>query len=173
MNKLGYTLIELVVVMGIVIVLLVTTTSLFYTMLIAGGKTGTSEAVKQAGQNALNQLTYLIFNSRKLVENNEAQICVADMVSLGIQNQDLQTTILAAEDDDGHIRIASNAGQFLTPQNMTVSQGPTFTCITPASGSAPTIQISFTLQKGVVGIDRPRDIVSIPFSTQITLRNSL
>lgn len=167
----GYTLIELIVVIGIVVLLLITATGLFYTTLIGGGKTASVEAVKQAGQYALNQMSYLIYNSRKLVENNEALTCAAGMVSIGIQNQDLQTTIFSAESVSGNVRLASNSGNFLTPDNMTISAGPTFNCTQVGTGAPPTIEISFTLQKGIVGVDQSRDIVSIPFSTQVTLRN--
>lgn len=167
----GYTLVELVVVIGIVVVLLITAVSLFYTTLIGGNKTNSAEAVKQAGQYALSQMSYLIYNSRKLIPNNQAVTCQAAMTSIGIQNQDLRTTIIQAQTVAGKIRIASNSGVYLTPGNMTVSTGPTFDCSLPTNGSAPVIQVSFTLQKGVVGVDNARDIISIPFTTQVTLRN--
>lgn len=167
----GYTLVELVVVIAIVVVLLITATSLFYTTLIGGSKTNSAEAVKQAGQYALNQMSYLVYNSRKLVTNNQSQTCASSMVSLGIENQDLATTILSSQTASGMTRLASNSGVFLTPGNMTVSSGPTFDCTIPSNGSAPTVTISFTLQKGVIGVDKARDIVSIPFTTKVTLRN--
>lgn len=170
-NQSGYTMVELIVVVGIVIVILVAAVNLFYTTLIGGSKTSSAEAVKQAGQYALGQITYLVYNSRKLVPNNEALTCAPGMVSLGVQNQDLANTIFAAQTVSGNTRIASNSGIYLTPSNMTVSAGPTFSCSQASGGSPPTIEISFTLQKGVVGVDKPRDIVSIPFNTQVTLRN--
>lgn len=167
----GYTLVELVVVIGIVVVILISATALFYTTLIGGNKTSSVEAVKQAGQYTLNQMSYLIYNSRKLIPNNETLTCQAGMVSLGIQNQDLNSTIFFAQTVAGNNRIASNSGSYLTPGNMTVSVGPTFNCTQGTAGSPPIIEVSFTLQKGVVGIDKPRDIVSIPFITNVTLRN--
>lgn len=167
----GYTLVELVVVIGIVIVLLITSTSLFYTTLIGGSKTSSVEAVKQAGQYALNQMSYLVYSSRKLIPNNESITCGLGMVSLGVQNQDLKNTILSSTSVSGFVRIASNSGQYLTPGNMTVSAGPVFNCTQTSVDTPPTVQISFTLQKGVVGVDKARDIVSIPFQTQVTLRN--
>jgi prepilin-type N-terminal cleavage/methylation domain-containing protein len=171
MKQNGYTMIELIVVVGIVVILLITATNLFYTTLIGGNKTSSAEAVKQAGQHALGQLSYLVYNSRKLIPNNEDLTCDANMVSLGVQNQDLGTTIFAAQTVAGNVRLASNSGSYLTPENMTVSSGPVFTCSVPGNGSPPTINITFTLQKGVVGIDSPRDIVSVPFNTSVTLRN--
>lgn len=169
-SRSGYTLIELIVVVGIVVIILIAATSLFYTTLIGGGKTASSEAVKQAGQYALNQMGYFLYNARKLVPNNETLTCAQGMVSLAMQNQDLGITTFSATNVGGFVRIASNSGTYLTPGNITVSVGPTFNCTQPISG-APIVQISFTLQKGVVGIDKPRDIISIPFTTQATLRN--
>ncbi len=171
MKQNGYTLIELIVVIGIVVILLITATGLFYTTLIGGGKTNSAEAVKQAGQYALNQMSYFVYNSRKLIPNDEDLTCAAGMVSLGIQNQDLGTTIFSAETVLGNVRIASNSGSYLTPGNMTVSAGPLFNCTQTNTTSPPIIEISFTLQKGVAGVDKARDIVSIPFITNVTLRN--
>lgn len=175
----GYTLIELIVVIGIVVILLITSASLFYTTLIGSGKTDSAEAVKQAGQYALGQMTYLLNNSVKLVPNSDGQVCegtdpsVPDSVgmsSIGVQNQDLGITTLDAQLISGMHRIASNSA-FLTPSTMDVVAGPTFDCHQADSSSPPTVQITFTLQKGVAGVDKPRDIVTIPFTTQVELRN--
>lgn len=168
----GYTLIELIIVVTIAIILMVTSMALFYTTMIGGGKTASQEEVKQAGQYALTQMSYLLYNSRKLVVNAENIICANGMVSLGIQNQDFRTTVFRGETVSNMVRIASNSGNYLTPANMTVSLGPTFSCQSNADGSPPTVSVSFTLQKGIVGTDRPRDIVSIPFQTSVTLRNN-
>lgn len=172
MKQQGYTLVELIIVVGITVIMLLTAVSLFYTTMIGGSKTTTTEDVKQSGQYALNQLTYMIYNARKLVPNADGTtICAAGMTSLGLQNQDLNTTIFQTATVNGFVRIASNSGVYLTPANMNVTDGPTFTCTQPTDSSSPTISIAFTLKKGTDGVDNPRNIISIPFQTQVSLRN--
>lgn len=166
----GYTLIELVVVIALTAILLFTATSLFYTTILAGGKTVSAEAVKQAGQVAIEQMSFLIRNARKLSPDT-ATGCVSSAQTLTIQNQDGSTTLFSGVSVlGGNVRLASNSA-YLTPSTMTVKSGPTFTCAQQNDGGPPTITIDFTLQKGIVGVDKSRDIVSIPFQTRVTLRN--
>ncbi|PWU22890.1 hypothetical protein C5B42_04880 [Candidatus Cerribacteria bacterium 'Amazon FNV 2010 28 9'] len=167
----GYTLIELIVVVAITILLLVTVISMFYTAFVSGGKTTATEAVKEAGQYAMSQMEFFIENAHRLVPNADATTCAVGMSSLGLQNQDLGTTIFQSETVGNDVRLASNSGTYLTPSGMSVTSGPTFSCTQPADSSPATITISFTLQKGVVGVDKARDIVTIPFQSQVTLRN--
>ncbi|MEP7167384.1 MAG: type II secretion system protein [Candidatus Woesebacteria bacterium] len=173
--KNGYTLLELLIVIGLTVILLITATSLFFTTFIGGGKTASAEYTKQAGQNALNQMTYLIRNARKLTTNVAGQTCAGSMDSIGLINQDGGTTVLQL---DSSGKIASNSGIFLTPTDLSVVNGAfDFTC-SPTNygtdqwdGSPPRITISFSLQKGVNGVDKARDIVTIPFQSTITMRN--
>jgi type II secretory pathway pseudopilin PulG len=169
----GYSLIELVIVIALTVILLITAVSLFFTTFIGGGKTASGEYTKQAGQNTLNQMTYLIRNSRKLVPNAANQICAASMNSLGVLGLDGGTTILSTSNG----QIASNSGMYLTPSDLKLSSPLTFSCSPTTYGTAswdgspPRISINFSLQKGNVGSDLSRDIVTIPFQSVVTLRN--
>lgn len=172
-NSDGYTIIELLVVIALTVIVLITATSLFFTTFIGGGKTASGEYTKQAGQNTLNQMTYLIRNSRKLIPNSANQICAGSMNSLGVMGLDGGTTILSTSNG----QIASNSGIYLTPNDLRLSSPLTFSCspITYGTanwdGSPPRITINFSLQKGVSGSDLARDIVIIPFQSVVTLRN--
>lgn len=173
----GYTLIELVVVIGLSAILLISAVSLFFTTFIGGGKTASLEYTKQAGGQALAQMTFLIRNSRKIIQNSSGTTCGSPMSTLKVENLDGGTTEFAVVTNGTTSQIASQSGglnSFLTPSEVSVSNF-TFTC-SPVSyasntwdGSPPIVGISFTLQKGAGGL--ARDLVSIPFSTSITLRN--
>lgn len=172
----GYTLIELLTVVALSSLLLITVTSLFFTTLLGGGKTATSEYTKQAGNYALGQMTYMIRNSRKLVANSDPTpvICQAGMQSLGVQSQDNNTTIFSLDSN----RIASNSGKYLLPADIQVVTGslrfdcnPTSYGTSSWDGSLPSVTISFSLRKGTVGVDSERDIVELPFQSSVTLRN--
>ncbi len=176
----GYTLIELLVVIALTVLLLIGGTSIFFTTLVGGGKTAAAEYVKQSGQHAMNQITFLIRNSRKLTLNSDLSpvVCQTAMSSVGLLNYDTGTTYIKKEmDGNGKERIASNSGSYLTPDDLTISSGPTFDC-SPSSygtsswnGAAPTVTVRFTLRKGTPSVDKARDIVEIPFESSITLRN--
>lgn len=179
----GYTLVELVVVIAISGILLVTAVSLFFTTLVGGGKTASGEYTKQAGGNALSQLTFLIRNSKKLIANPDGDICQPSMNSIAVLNQDGSISLFSSRtNSNGNQGLAvstavpATAGnsKFLTPTDI-VMNSLTITC-TPSSyglsgwdGSPPIVNISYTLQKGGGGL--ARDLVTVPFSTSITLRN--
>jgi prepilin-type N-terminal cleavage/methylation domain-containing protein len=178
----GFTLLELLIVITLVVIVLITATSLFFTTLLGGGKSASAEYAKQSGQNALNQMTYLIRNAKKLSTNAAGDTCEAAMDSIGLVNQDGGTSILSLYQN----KIASSSGTtvttantaFLTPTDLVIVNGAfDFTC-TPTTygtanwdGSPPRITISFSIQKGTTGVDQARDIVTIPFQSTITMRN--
>lgn len=172
----GYSLIELLVVIGITVILMVTAVALFFTTLQGGGRTAGAEYAKQIGQNTVNQLTYLIRNARRIVPNREGITCANGMVSLGVEGLDGGITYLYSDQTNAG-RIASNSGTFLTPSDIYVTSALAIDC-TPANyaqagwdGSPPRITIRFTLQKGQTGVDKQRDIIAIPFESTVTLRN--
>jgi len=168
----GYTLVELIIVIALTIVILVTATSLFFTTILGGGKTATAERVKQAGEHAMSQMLFLIRNARRVSTNNEGAICAAGMTSLALQGQDDAVALFATQQDsNGNKRIASGSGIFLTPSDMDLSAPLAFDCSDQGDGTPATITVSFSLRKGVPGVDKQRDIVDIPFKSKATLRS--
>ncbi|HSW90064.1 MAG TPA: type II secretion system protein [Patescibacteria group bacterium] len=173
----GYTLIELVVVIGLTVLLLITVVSLFFTSLTAGGKTSSAVYTKQVGDYTMSRIQFALRNAHKIVPNSNGDICTSGMASIAVENTDLGVTEFLGETAAGVNHIASNSGLFLTPDDVSVVAGPQFDC-SPSTygtsrydGSAPTVTVSFTLRKGNMGVDKTRDIVEIPFQSQITLRN--
>ncbi len=170
-SQLGYTLIELIVVVSITIMVLVGALALFFSTLSSGGKTASAEYTKQAGQFAMTQITFAIRNARKIVPNTAGQICAPSMTSITIEDQNGILTEISAANG----RLALGGTNYLTPADLLLT-GPTFSC-QPASygtgtwnGSPPSISITFSLQKGQASA-LPRDIVTIPFQSSVTMRN--
>jgi prepilin-type N-terminal cleavage/methylation domain-containing protein len=175
-HQAGYTLIELIIVIALTVILTLTAVSMFLTTLLGGGKTAAAERTKQAGQYAINQMSYLIRNSRKVSVNTDGITCGTGMTSLVIQGQDQQTTTLLSQAVNGFTRIASKSGSlttnsYLTPDDMNVKDALTFNCSTNNDGSPEVIHITFSLQKGNSTTDKARDIVVIPFETTVSLRS--
>ncbi len=180
-NHQGYTIIELVIVIGISAILLITAVALFFTTFIGGGKTASGEYTKQAGGQALSQMTFLIRNARRIVQNPSGTVCGSPMDSLTVLGLDGGVTtfsrVVTGAGANAVTQIASSSGAttaFLTPtevsvSNFTISCAPVAYGQTGWDGSPPIVNISFTLSKGAGG--QGRDLVTIPFSTSITLRN--
>lgn len=182
----GYTLIELLIVVTLSSLLLITAVALFFTTLVGGGRTAGTEYTKQAGQYAITQMTYLLRNARRLdLASSTPTVCQQNMSAIAVRGQDGNVTILRAgltggtNGDTNRIASASAVLRYMTPPDLSFAQGTSlrFDCA-PASygtstwdGSPPIITISFTLQKGVSGVDQARDIVQVPFRTSVTLRN--
>lgn len=172
----GYTLIELVVVIGLTAILLMTAVSLFFTTFQGGGKTASAEYVKQAGNSVVETMSFSLRNSLKLIPaSGQSSPCLANMSAVAVQNQDMSTTEYSLA--SSKLRVIKPTGtQNLTPDDLTVTSF-SITC-TPVSygqpswnGAPPRVTINFTLQKGTNGVTAARDIVTIPFSTSVTLRN--
>ncbi len=175
----GYTLIELVVVIGLAAILLLTAVSLFFTTFVGGGKTASGEYAKQAGGQILSQMTFTIRNARKIVANKDtpSAICNSNMKSISVENQD--GTITSYWTKAGKLEATINGTDSdMAPTDLTIPSTGTlqFSC-SPSTygqsgwdGSPPIVTMSFTLEKNAAG--SARDKVSIPFSASITLRNN-
>lgn len=170
----GFTLIELLVTMTIVVVLLVSGFSLFVTTFVTGGKTQQGEYLKQTGQDALASMGFLLRNARELLPGSSGSLCANGMSEITLRGVDNKVTRLFVSDTG---QIASNSGNFLTPDDIVLISPLTFSC-TPTNygtdswdGSPPRITITFTLGKKATGTVRSRDVVTIPFTSTVTLRN--
>lgn len=175
----GYTLIELVVVIGLAAILLLTAVALFFTTFVGGGKTASGEYAKQAGGQVLSQMTFTIRNARQIVANKDtpSSVCAANMKSISVENQD--GTITSYWTKAGKLEATVNGvDSDMAPTDLTIpSTGLLQFSCSPSSygqsgwdGSPPIVTMSFTLEKNAAG--SARDKVSIPFSASITLRNN-
>lgn len=155
----GFTLIELLVVMTIFGFLLITATGLFFTLFVGQDKTSSGIIVKQQGDYALSQILTMI--------RSGAGIDSCTSSSLVVRNRDTKTTQFFAENN----KIASNSGTYLTSQDLTVTDGPTFTCTNDDAGQISLVSVTFTLRKGDPAVDKARDIVTQVFAGSAGLRS--
>ena len=118
----------------------------------------------------MTQMEKMIRNAKALTVNNEGVVCQADMDSLGIINTDDGVTVFGVEGE----RVASNSGVFLTSSEVKVNSDAAktlkFDCSRSSSGVPDLIEISFTLNKGEVGVSRQEEIAEESFQTKVTLR---
>lgn len=170
----GFTLIELLIVVSLSVLLMLTASSLFLTLLIGNTKTNSATLIKQEGNAALQQIDFLFRNAVDLEPNSLSQTCNATMNDIVIKSFDGGTTWLRAEQDssDGKYKIASNSGVFLTSGAVDlVGDTISISCVQSADLLTKYITLSFTLRKGIPGVDQARDIVEQTFSLSTNLRS--
>lgn len=169
----GYTLIELVVVAGILGIIGVVSVSLFLSTLLGGGKSTALNDVRSNGDYAITQMERMIRSARYLVST-----CEEDMTSLEIKNPDGGNTIFTST-EEGY--IASNSGTLtgiltaddvlLADPNEVLSVGIIdFDCVQSSPKAPEVITINFTLQKGDSGTPN-RDYAQADFSTSVQIRS--
>ena len=165
-------MIEMLVVISLVVMLLLVATSIFLTSLIGNTKTVIAQDLKEEGEYALSQMSFLLRNAVSLEENSAGQTCAGNMSEIKFKSIDNGVTTLFLEQDptDEKWKIASNSGVYLTSSNVTVTSGPTFDCSQSGDLSRAHVKISFTLRKGDPGVDDPRNIISETFVTSVNLR---
>lgn len=156
----GFTLIEIIVVFGLLSTVGFITSSIFFTTLKAGTKAELLKEVKQNGDYAISTMERMIRNARQISSR-----CDGSSQSIEIVNPDYQTTQFSCGN-----QIASNSAfysAFLTTDKLVASHC-SFTCQKPISGPK-TVIIKFALsQKG--SPTRPEEKASATFQTTVSLR---
>lgn len=163
-NKKGFSLIELVIVVGLITLLSLVIASIMLTTIVSSNRIRTITKVKQSGNYVLGQ-TQALLRSAKSVSSCTTT-SGAETGQISIVNFDGGQTEIALDDTDS-TRIASNSGTFLTPANITVSNF-TLTCL-PSETEPTLVKLSFELKDRVNTKDRENPILH--FETSINLRN--
>lgn len=160
--KKGTSIIELVVVIGLISLLALAMSAIMLTTIVSSNRIRRLTQIKQAGDLALNQIQTTIRNSRFI------ELCDAESAVLITANPDGGTTELMLEDDGTAPRIASNSGVYLTPNNLTVSNF-SLTC-EPDPLEPVLFEISFDLTH-TDNSGNSREDSTLRFETTTTLRN--
>ncbi len=158
----GFSLIELVIVIGLISILALAISSIMLTSIVTSNRVRTLTKTKQAGNYALIQLKAMIRSSKSIIS------CDEEIATLEIVGLDGGVTTLATESDGENIRIASNSGYYLTPGSTTVSS---YTLGCEPNESEPTlIRVSFDLTD--TSSTRESENSLLHFETSINLRNN-
>ena len=160
-NIKGYTLIELVVVAGILGIIGVVSVSLFLSTLLGGGKSTALNDVRSNGDYAITQMERMIRSARYMVGT-----CTLDMNSIEIKNPDGGNTIFIST-VEGYIASNSSA---LTSDDVLLVGLIDFDCVQSSSKAPEVVSINFTLQKGDSGSPN-RDYAQADFSTSVQVRS--
>ena len=158
----GYTLIELLTVIGILSVIVV---SVVFISLRGSQKSDKLETVRQGGDTALSQMVRSIRYAKTL---NTPASCVPAVNSSSITITSLQDNGQTTYSCNANT-ISSNSASLIDTNAVSVT-ACSFTCSQQRVSDPPTIQIQFSLSaKNSNSFTETQ--ATIPFQTSVTLRN--
>lgn len=160
MKKNGFTLLEIMVVVGILGIIAVVGSGTFFSILRGSTKTKTLQLVKQNGDYAISVMERMIRNARRVSGGGD---------SITIVNPDGETTVFSCEGSPA--TIASNSAPLMDKEVKVDSCYNVFTVTSGISGVRPAVvKINFNLSQAEM-TTRPEEQASINFQTTVTLRN--
>ncbi len=160
--KFGYSLVELIIVVGLTGFLAVGISSVVLFAIVNSTRIRNSVRTKQIGDYAIGQMQTMVRSATSVVS------CDSSGESLTIANADGYETVFQLEVDGATSRIASNSGTFLTSSDLVV-QNFDLTC-EPSDTDVGLVSISFSLKKDQ---DNARAITNpeLTFETAVEPRN--
>lgn len=161
---------EMLIVVTLTSMLILAATSMLLTTFISSGRTSAVAAVKSNGDFAITQMETMLRNAIEVLPNDSGQTCQTGMTQFRFKSIDESITTLGTESSDGVIKIASNSGVFLTSDQVTVLDGPTFDCRRTDDLAITNIGITFTLRRGNPASNKPTEIQTQEFRTSVTIR---
>jgi len=162
--KNGFTLMELMVSVGVLGILIVSATALFFSSIRGGGKVEVTTTVKQNGQVALNTIEQKMRNAKSVVS------CVSTpSTSINLVDQNDQTMDFECVDvgqDTGSITID---GSSVTSDAVALMECE-FSCTQSSGGlSGPLVKVNFSLSQA--GSAAVHQVAEVDFSTSVYVRS--
>ncbi len=174
MKTKGFTIIEIVVVVGILGIIAAMGTNMFFTVIKGSTKSKNLITVKQNGDYALSVIGRMIRNSQEIITNSDGQICENGMTKIKLRNFDSGETEFEFFDSDGdpsngYDYVASNSSR-LTSDQIRVTDGA-FDCSSVGEFHPQAVIIRFTLDQNITTTPRPEEEASVDFRTTVEVRN--
>jgi prepilin-type N-terminal cleavage/methylation domain-containing protein len=175
----GFTLVEILVVVGILGLIVVVASTIFFTTSKSSSKTKALTTVKQNGDYALSVMERLIRDSEEVITNSDNKVCESGMKKIKLKRIDGTTVEFACSGEGtANGQIASNSAR-LTSDEVKVDSC-SFDCSCPtaypnctgegAKFYPKTVTIKFTLSQFGATV-RPEEQATLNFQTTITTRN--
>lgn len=167
----GYSLIELIVVVGLTSILAIAITAIMMSSLLSSSRVRTLIKIRQAGDLAMTQVQQLIRNAKSIDECSSGNGASTDDYII-ITGQDGELTTLETEEiSPGEYKIASTSAlriRYLNTEDIP-AQAFNLTC-EPSDTETTLVKIFFTLANEAAS-GRPFDSPTVNFETSIELRN--
>jgi len=177
-SSLGFTLIELVAVLGIFTTIGLFITSIIITTLRNTNKTNAVAAVQANGNYAITSMAKLIRSARSLDTSDTCGTTASPTTSnsFAIIGADGNATTFSCTTDAQSRPVIASNGAALTDSTSTKWTSCQFTCGRNSVSDYPVIGINFTLQYVANGnssnfADQIASSSGIPFQTSVIMRN--
>lgn len=161
-KKSGFSLIELIIAIGLIAMLMLAISSSMLMSIISSNRIRNATKTKQAGNYALDQIQSIIRNAKDI------QVCNSTTVT--VVNQDGTTSTITFSNN----RLTTNPGVYITPENITVSVTTLFECLPSVTTidsveKSNLIKVSYTMYDTVNPSGKENPVIG--FDTSINLRN--
>lgn len=165
----GFTLIEILVVLGLLVVASVIGANMFFTTFRSSAKTKALTVVKQNGDYALSIMERLIRDSQEVITNSDDSLCAVGMNKIKIKrsdNSEIEFACLNEGTATGY--IASNSARLINSEVKL--DNCYFNCSTQGEFYPQSVTINFTLSQAGESA-RIEEQASVDFQTTVTTRN--
>ena len=165
----GFTLIEILVVIGLLGIIVAVGSNMFFTTLKSSTKSKILTVVKQNGDYALTIMERLIRDSEKVIVNSDGVLCEAGMNKLKVKRLDGSEIEFTCEGEGtaGSL-IASNSARLTSPEVKI--DNCSFDCFSQGEFYPQIVKINFTLSQLAETI-RVEEQAIIDFEATVTTRN--
>ena len=165
----GFTLIEILVVIGLLGIIVAVGSNMFFTTLKSSTKSKILTVVKQNGDYTLTIMERLIRDSEKVIVNSDGVLCEAGMNKLKVKRLDGSEIEFTCEGEGtADSLIASNSAN-LTSSEVKVDSC-SFDCFSQGDFYPQVVSIDFTLSQAVE-TTRLEEQAAVNFRTTVTTRN--
>ena len=161
----GFTLVEVLVAIGLLIVIAALSSTLFITVLKNASKTKVDQVVRQEGDYALLVMSRMIRNAREVVKD-APYTCEGSSNQIAIKNVDEGITVFSCQDD----YLASNGARLTSSRVQVPICASVFTCLSGTEFEPDQVTVSFSL-RDTLGSKRKEEQSELDFATNVTVRN--
>ncbi len=167
----GFTLIEILVVVGILAIIVIISSTSFFNLLKGSTKTRAANLVKQEGDYALGIMTKMVRNTRGILRNTDSppRVCVSGMSKLKIKNPDGGETEFECDSSAISSTSAETGSQVPITSDQVAVESCRFDCVEGGYFDPDVVTIDFTLSTGALSPFEERAIIN--FKTTVVLRN--
>lgn len=168
-KKNGFTLIEILVVLGLLSIVAAIGSNMFFTTFRSSTKTKVLTIVKQNGDYALSVMERTIRGAQEVIENSDGDICEENMNKVKIKNLDGSQIEFACVDEGtitGH--IASDSSRLVSPEVKL--SACSFSCTSEGEFYPQIVNIDFNLSQALE-TTRLEEQASVDFQTTVATRN--
>lgn len=166
----GFTILELIVMIGILGVIAVSSMNIFLRSAVSTTKNASIRQVKQAGDYAITQFENDLRGAKAIVENSLGQVCQNDMSEIAFETTDDNThtwSFDASTDTDNGVFFDN---QQLLDSDIRLTSFD-LDCSQTVETNTTFVNMVFTLQKGDSSVNTTQEMAQTQFSTKVTLRN--